>query len=180
MAETTLLMTEREMGQAFEAIARKIAANGEDIALIGIRSRGVPLAHWLAKHLETLTKRTPKLGALDINLYRDDLSEVGEHPVIRETDIPFKIEGTGIILVDDVLYTGRTIRAAMDAIVDFGRPKYVRLAVLVDRGWRELPIQADYTGKKIETTADEVVKVMVKELDGKNEVVLKKESSKRF
>lgn len=180
MAESKLLMTEVQMDQAFEAIARKVAANGGEVALIGIRSRGVPLAQWLAKHVESLMKKMPKLGALDINLYRDDLSEVGEHPVIRETDIPFKIEGTGIVLVDDVLYTGRTIRAAMDAIVDFGRPKYVKLAVLVDRGWRELPIQADYVGKKIETAADEVVKVMVKELDGKNEVVLKKEFSKRF
>lgn len=179
MAETKLLMTEQEMDTAFAAMAKKVVANGGEVALIGIRSRGVPLAHWLAKHLETLTQKAPKLGALDINLYRDDLSEVGEHPIIRETDIPFKIEGTGIVLVDDVLYTGRTIRAAMDAIIDYGRPKYIKLAVLVDRGWRELPIQADYVGKEVSTTADEVVKVMVKELDGKNEVVLKKEFSKR-
>lgn len=180
MSEAQLLMTEQEMDLALKAMAEKIVGNGHEVALIGIRSRGVPLANWLAKHVETLTRRTPKIGALDINLYRDDLSEVGEHPIIRETDISFKMEGTGIILVDDVLYTGRTIRAALDAIIDFGRPKYVRLAVLVDRGWRELPIEANWFGKKVETTAAEVVKVMVKEIDGKNEVVIKQDFSKRF
>lgn len=180
MAELRPLMNEQAMDQALKTIAQKIVNNGQEVALVGIRSRGVPLAHWLAKHIETFTRKAPKIGALDINLYRDDLSEVGEHPIIRETDISFKIEGSGIILVDDVLYTGRTIRAAMDAIIDFGRPKYVRLAVLVDRGWRELPIQANYTGLTIETAANEVVKVMVKEIDGKNEVVLKQDFSKRF
>lgn len=180
MGEGRLLMTEAEIDQTLGEMARQIVRNANNFALVGIRSRGVPLAHWLAKHVETISKKTPKLGALDINLYRDDLSEVGEHPVIRETDIPFKVNGCGIILVDDVLYTGRTIRAALDALIDFGRPKFIQLAVLIDRGWRELPIQADYVGKKITTDADEVVKVMVKEFDGKNEVLVKQEFSKRF
>lgn len=174
------LMTEQEMDATLLAMASEIAKEeGGEIALVGIRSRGVPLAHWLAKHIGALLKQAPKVGILDINLYRDDLSEVGEHPVVQKTELPFNVQGAGIILVDDVLYTGRTIRAAMDAIVDYGRPRFIKLAVLVDRGWREFPIQADYVGKKISTKADEVVKVMVKEIDGKNEVIIKQDFSKR-
>ncbi len=180
MAEERRLMTEREMDEALRAMAEQIIRTADIFALIGIRSRGVRLARWLGKHLEILQKKSPQIGALDINLYRDDLTEVGEHPVIKETDIPFHVEGKGIVLVDDVLYTGRTTRAALDAVIDFGRPKFIRLAALVDRGWRELPIQADYVGLKIETKADEVVKVMVKELDGRNEVILKQDFSSRY
>ena len=180
MAEERLLMTEREMDQTLAEMAAAIVKDSDNFALVGIRSRGVPLANWLGKHIESISKKTPKIGALDINLYRDDLSEVATQPVIHKTEIPFKIDGTGIILVDDVLYTGRTIRCAMDALIDFGRPKFIRLAVLVDRGWRELPVQGDYVGKKIETTANEVVKVMMKEMDGKNEVVIKQNFSHRF
>lgn len=180
MAKEKHLMTEAEMDKTLRAIAGKIVKDGfQQAMLVGIQSRGVPLAHWLARQVGELTEMAPPVGILDINLYRDDLSEVADQPVVHRTELPTKIDGTGVILVDDVLYTGRTIRAAMDALVDFGRPKFIKLAVLVDRGWRELPIQADYVGLQIKTTANEVVKVMVKEKDGKNEVLLKENFSKR-
>lgn len=180
MAKDRTLMTEKEIDQTLRRMASQIVEEGLGAAsFVGIRSRGVPLAHWLAKHVQKLTEQTPPVGVLDINLYRDDLSEVGEHPVVQKTELPFKIDGCGVILVDDVLYTGRTIRAAMDALIDFGRPQFIKLAVLVDRGWREFPIQADYVGKKIETKASEVVKVMVQSIDGRNEVLLKEDFSKR-
>ena len=174
------LMNEADMDATLKSMAKKIIDDGlGEVALAGIRTRGVPLAHWLAKHIGNLTKKAPKVGAIDINLYRDDLSEVGAQPVVHRTEIHFSIEGAGIILVDDVLYTGRTIRSALDALIDFGRPKFIKLAVLVDRGWRELPIEAQYVGKTIKTKADEVIKVMLEESDGKNEVILKEQFSKR-
>lgn len=174
-------MTEADMDKTLKSMAKEIAKDGlGDVVLVGIRTRGVPLAHWLSKHISELTKKHSKVGILDINLYRDDLSEIGDQPIVQKTEIPFNINGVGIILVDDVLYTGRTIRAALDALVDFGRPKFIKLAVLIDRGWRELPIQADYVGKKIATHADEVIKVMLNETDGKNEVVLKENFSNRL
>ena len=170
------LMSEREMDAEITRIAREIVADGtENTALLGIRSRGVPLAEWLAKKIESIQHKPIDMGCLDINLYRDDLSEVSQQPVVRTTEIPFAIDGKGIILVDDVLYTGRTIRAAMDAIIDYGRPRFIRLAVLVDRGWRELPIQADYVGRRIKTTADQNVKVMVKPFDETNEIRIRKQ-----
>ena len=175
-----MILTQPQMQKALETMACEIVAQGlGDAVLVGIRSRGVPLAHWLAKILEKQTGTVPKVGALDINLYRDDLTEVGAQPVLHKTEIPFRIDGTGVILVDDVLYTGRTIRAAMDALIDFGRPKFIKLAALIDRGWRELPIQADFVGLVVETKADEVIKVMTEEFDGKNEVILKEHFSKR-
>lgn len=164
------------MDEAMLKMARQIIKRNrgmEDVVLIGIRSRGVPLAQWLAKSVNGLLKRSVEVGSLDINLYRDDLSEVDEQPVVRKTDLPFSISGKGIVLVDDVLYTGRTIRSALDALIDFGRPKFVQLAVMVDRGWRELPVQADYVAKKIKTSATENVKVMVQEFDGINQIVIK-------
>ena len=174
------LMTQAEMDATLTHVAEQIVDQGcGDAALVGIRSRGVPLAYWLAKALEKKTGKTVRVGALDINLYRDDLTEVGAQPILHKTEIPFRIDGEGIILVDDVLYTGRTIRAAMDALIDFGRPKFIKLAVLVDRGWRELPIQADFVGTTVDTKADEVIKVMTEEFDGKNQVVLKEHFSKR-
>ncbi|MDP2599596.1 MAG: bifunctional pyr operon transcriptional regulator/uracil phosphoribosyltransferase PyrR [Deltaproteobacteria bacterium] len=180
MPEQKLLMTEAQMDKTIQGMAQKIVDDGlQEAVLVGIKTRGVPLAHWLSRHLAQITRKTPKVGELDINLYRDDLSEVAEQPVVNKTEIPFDVSACGIVLVDDVLYTGRTIRAALDALIDFGRPKFVKLAVLVDRGWRELPIQAEYTGKRIETKADEVIKVMLQETDGKNEVLLKEHFSKR-
>ncbi len=170
------LMNESQMDEALLKMARAIVKqnkNMDDVVLIGIRSRGVPLAHWLARKIEQVIKRPIPVGSLDINLYRDDLSEVDSQPVVRKTELPFSVGGKGVILVDDVLYTGRTIRSALDALVDFGRPKFVQLAVMVDRGWRELPIQGDYVAKKVKTTANENVKVMLAEMDGSNQVYVK-------
>lgn len=168
------LLTSKDMDQAFMRIAKEIVADGtENVALVGIRTRGVPLAEWLARKVVVAQHKPIEVGSLDINLYRDDLSEVDEQPVVRKTQLPFSITGKGIILVDDVLYTGRTVRAAMDALIDYGRPRFIKLAVMVDRGWRELPIQPDYVGKSVKTKSSENVKVMLKEIDGENRVVIK-------
>jgi len=144
----------------------------EDIALVGIRSRGVPLAARIARHLKELTGVDVPVGTLDITLYRDDLMRhpVGPQPVIRRTEIPFSIDDRVILLVDDVLYTGRTIRAALDALIDFGRPKSIQLVALVDRGHRELPIRADYVGRNIPTSRQQSVHVHLLEVDGRDEV----------
>jgi pyrimidine operon attenuation protein / uracil phosphoribosyltransferase len=146
----------------------------EELALVGIRTRGVTLARRLAQRLAEITGETVPTGALDITLYRDDLmrSAVGPQPVIRRTEIPFSIDDRKILLVDDVLYTGRTIRAALDALIDFGRPKAIQLVVLVDRGHRELPIKADYVGKNLPTSLKESVQVRLHEADGVDEVVV--------
>lgn len=169
------LLTSEEMDLVVEDVARQVVSSGtEDVALIGIRTRGVPLANWLAEKVERLQRKPIELGSIDINLYRDDLTEVDWQPVVRRTELPFSITGKGVILVDDVLYTGRTIRAAMDALTDYGRPRFIRLMVMIDRGWRELPIQPDYVGRRIKTRADENVKVRFVETDGVNEVVLKR------
>jgi pyrimidine operon attenuation protein/uracil phosphoribosyltransferase len=144
----------------------------EDLALVGIRARGVPLAARLAAHLRELAHVEVPTGALDITLYRDDLMRhaVGPQPVIRRTEIPFSIDDRLILLVDDVLYTGRTIRAALDALIDFGRPRAIQLVVLVDRGHRELPIRADYVGRNIPTSRQQSVQVHLTEIDGRDEV----------
>ncbi|PIU57504.1 MAG: bifunctional pyr operon transcriptional regulator/uracil phosphoribosyltransferase PyrR [Deltaproteobacteria bacterium CG07_land_8_20_14_0_80_38_7] len=169
-----ILLTKSDMDKVLLKIAQKIVEDGtEGVVLVGIRSRGVPLAKLLASKIENIQGKPIEVGSLDINLYRDDLSEVNEQPVVRSTELPFSITGKGIILVDDVLYTGRTIRAAMDALIDFGRPKFIKLMVMIDRGWRELPIQADYTGKNITTTQNQNVKVMLEEIDGENCVYVK-------
>lgn len=138
----------------------------KDIVLIGIRTRGVPLSQMISSNIEKFEGIKPPVGILDITLYRDDLSLVNDHPVINATDIPFNITGKNIILVDDVLYTGRTARAAIDALIDLGRPKTIQFAVLVDRGHRELPIRADYIGKNLPTSTDEIVSVKTIENDG--------------
>ena len=146
----------------------------EDLALVGIRTRGVPIARRLAQILRTVQHVEVPTGALDITLYRDDLMRqpVGPQPVIRKTEIPFSIDDKRILLVDDVLYTGRTIRAALDALIDFGRPKLIQLVVLVDRGHRELPIKADYVGRNIPTSLSQSVQVHLSEIDGRDEVEL--------
>ena len=167
------LLTGQDMDRALHRLAKEIVSDGtENVALIGIRTRGVPLADWLAEKVNGIQNRPIEVGSLDINLYRDDLSEVSEQPVVRRTDLPFSITGKGIVLVDDVLYTGRTIRAAMDALIDYGRPRFIRLMVMIDRGWRELPIQPDYVGKVVKTAADENVKVMLKPIDDVNRVTI--------
>jgi pyrimidine operon attenuation protein/uracil phosphoribosyltransferase len=167
------LLTSEGMDQALHRVAKEIVADGtENVALIGIRTRGVPLAEWLAQKVKGIQNKPIEVGSLDINLYRDDLSEVSEQPVVRRTELPFSITGKGVVLVDDVLYTGRTIRAAMDALIDYGRPRFIKLMVMIDRGWRELPIQPDYVGKVVKTTADENVKVMLKTIDGANKITI--------
>ncbi len=142
----------------------------EDLMLIGIRTRGVPLAEQLAADILQLEGRSVAMGTLDITLYRDDLSLVAPKPVVRESHFPEPIEDRTLVLCDDVLYTGRTVRAALDALLDFGRPKAVRLAVLIDRGWREFPIHADFVGRKVPTSASEVIKVSFESTDGESKV----------
>jgi len=144
----------------------------EDLALVGIRTRGVPLAKRLGQLLRGISHHDVPTGALDITLYRDDLmrAAVGAQPVIGKTEIPFSIDDRRILLVDDVLYTGRTIRAALDALIEFGRPKAIQLVVLVDRGHRELPIKADYVGKNVPTSLAQSIQVRLSEIDGRDEV----------
>jgi len=161
---------------AHEILERNAAPGGpgsvDELALVGIRTRGVPIARRLAKAIHEINGGDIPTGALDITLYRDDLMRhaVGPQPVIRKTEIPFSIDDKRILLVDDVLYTGRTIRAALDALIDFGRPKSIQLIVLVDRGHRELPIKADYVGKNLPTSLSQSVQVRLSEIDGRDEV----------
>jgi pyrimidine operon attenuation protein/uracil phosphoribosyltransferase len=144
----------------------------EDLAFVGIRARGVPIAERLATEIAALSGVHVPTGALDITLYRDDLMRhaVGLQPVVRRTEIPFSLDDRLILLVDDVLYTGRTIRAAIDALIDFGRPRAIQLVALVDRGHRELPIRADYVGRNIPTSRQQSVQVRLREIDGRDEV----------
>jgi pyrimidine operon attenuation protein/uracil phosphoribosyltransferase len=155
---------------ASEIVERNRGA--KDLLLVGIRRRGVPLAERIADRIDQLEGQRPATGQLDITLYRDDLSTVGPRPVVNKTDIPADVTDSAIVLVDDVLYTGRTVRAALDELVDFGRPRIVELAVLIDRGHRELPIQADYVGKQVQTTDSEIVKVMLKDYDEEEQVIV--------
>ncbi|MFN7946301.1 MAG: bifunctional pyr operon transcriptional regulator/uracil phosphoribosyltransferase PyrR [Blastocatellia bacterium] len=173
--EKACVMTAADMNRVMARIASQIVENNPDLSnvlLVGIRRRGVPLAERIAARIAETDKVSVAAGALDITLYRDDLSTVAEQPVINKTELPGDVTGRTIILVDDVLYTGRTIRAAMDQLIDFGRPKRVQLAVLIDRGWRELPIQADYVGKYVATTESEIIKVMLPEFDEEEKVLL--------
>lgn len=170
-----VVMDADRVSRSLTRIAHEIVERNrgvEDLALVGIRSRGVPLANRLAAELRTLTGVDVPTGALDITLYRDDLMRhaVGPQPVVRRTEIPFSIDDRLILLVDDVLYTGRTIRAALDALIDFGRPRAIQLVALVDRGHRELPIRADYVGRNIPTSQQQSVQVRLVELDGRDEV----------
>lgn len=144
----------------------------EELALVGIRSRGVPLAERIGALIEAEEGVRVPIGTLDITMYRDDLSSTHQHAEVHKTDITFDVDGKDIVLVDDVLFTGRTIRAAMDSLVDFGRPRTIQLAVLVDRGHRELPIRADYVGKMLPTSRKEIVEVHLEETDGQDEVLI--------
>jgi pyrimidine operon attenuation protein/uracil phosphoribosyltransferase len=175
-----VVMDADRISRALTRIAHEIVERNrgvEQIALVGVRSRGVPLARRVARALKQITGDDVATGALDITLYRDDLmrNQVGPQPLVRRTEIPFSIDNRIIILVDDVLYTGRTTRAALDALIDFGRPKAIQLVVLVDRGHRELPIKADYVGKNIPTARHESVQVRVQEVDGADEVLVQRE-----
>lgn len=175
MRVKTRLMDEEAMRRALVRISHEIIERNHGtagVALIGIQRRGVPLARQLRDDIERVEGVRVPLGVLDITFYRDDLSLLNEHPVVNGTDIPFAVAGCHAVLVDDVLFTGRTARAAMDALMDIGRPATVQLAVLVDRGHRELPIRADYVGKNVPTSRGELVGVHVTEFDGKNDVSL--------
>ena len=169
------IMTADEIRRATIRLSHEIVekqAGTDGLLLIGIQRRGVPLARRIAAAIDENEGVDIPVGALDITFYRDDLSLVAQQPVVKGTDLPFGIDGRTVVLVDDVLYTGRTIRAAMDALVDFGRPQAIRLAVLVDRGHRELPIRPDYVGKNLPTSRRETVAVRLREHDGEDRVVI--------
>ena len=171
------IMTADEIRRAVVRISHEIVekqGGTVDLALVGIQRRGVPLARRVADSIAEHEGVQVPVGALDITFYRDDLSLVAAQPVVKGTDLPFDLNGLTVVLIDDVLYTGRTIRAAMDALVDFGRPQAIRLAVLVDRGHRELPIRADHVGKNVPTSREEVVKVHLAEVDGVDEVSIER------
>jgi len=169
------IMDKDGIARAAGRIAHEIIERNKvtkDLIIIGIRNRGEHIGRRIRELIEKITNDKILFGVLDITLYRDDLSEVAEQPVLKETDINFDITGKIIILVDDVLFTGRTIRCAMDQLIDFGRPKAIQLAVLIDRGHRELPIKADYVGKNVPTSLNEVIEVKLKESDGVDEVII--------
>jgi pyrimidine operon attenuation protein / uracil phosphoribosyltransferase len=166
------------IGRTLTRIAHEILERNrtlDELALIGIRTRGVPIARRIARAIHDVNGHDIPTGALDITLYRDDLMRhpVGAQPLVRRTEIPFSIDDRRILLVDDVLYTGRTIRAALDALIEFGRPRAIQLVVLVDRGHRELPIKADYVGKNVPTSLSQSVQVHVGEIDGRDEVEIR-------
>jgi pyrimidine operon attenuation protein/uracil phosphoribosyltransferase len=174
------VMDADRMSRALTRIAHEVLERNRgvgELALVGIRTRGVPIARRLARALKEINGHDVPTGALDITLYRDDLmrNAVGPQPVIRRTEIPFSIDDRKILLVDDVLYTGRTIRAALDALIDFGRPRAIQLVVLIDRGHRELPIKPDYVGKNVPTSLKQSVQVRLQEIDGADEVVIEGE-----
>jgi pyrimidine operon attenuation protein/uracil phosphoribosyltransferase len=173
--ERSVLMDRERLARTLSRMAHEIAERHPDMsetALVGVRSRGVPLARRLAALAGKAAGAEPRVGALDITLYRDDFTTLAAQPILKGTEIPFPIEGRTVVLVDDVLYTGRTVRAALDELIDFGRPARIELAVLVDRGHRELPIRADYVGRTLTTSRDESVQVLLKEEDGEDRVLL--------
>ncbi|TYQ13300.1 UNVERIFIED_CONTAM: pyrimidine operon attenuation protein/uracil phosphoribosyltransferase [Acetivibrio alkalicellulosi] len=175
MAEKALIMDESGIIRAVTRISHEIIEKNkgvEDLVLIGIQRRGVPLAKMIAEKIKGVEGKEVPTGILDITLYRDDLSLLAEHPIINGTEINFQINGKKIVLIDDVIYTGRTVRAAIDALIDIGRPKMIQLAVLIDRGHRELPIRADYVGKNVPTSKFEVVNVKLYEVDRVNSVTI--------
>jgi pyrimidine operon attenuation protein/uracil phosphoribosyltransferase len=175
LVEKARILSEDDVRRAITRLSHEILEhNGgaEGLVICGIRTRGQFLAERIVAKIEEVEGVRPPLGVLDITLYRDDLQTIAKQPVVRSTQIPVTIVGKHVVLVDDVLYTGRTIRAAMDEIIDFGRPRTIQLAVLVDRGHREFPIRADYVGKNVPTSRTEIVKVQFHEVDGKDAVVV--------
>ncbi|GAW92634.1 bifunctional pyr operon transcriptional regulator/uracil phosphoribosyltransferase PyrR [Calderihabitans maritimus] len=175
LVEKARIMDAEKMRRTITRIAHEIVEKNKgtsNLALIGIRRRGVPLAERLAENIKKIEGVQLPIGILDITLYRDDLATSAHQPVVHQTNVPFPVTGKRIVLVDDVLYTGRTVRAALDAIIDLGRPAVIQLAVLVDRGHRELPIRADYVGKNVPTSRREIVSVLLKETDGQDKVII--------
>ena len=173
MQEKALIMDDKAMDRAITRIGHEIIEKNkgvDEVALVGIKTRGVPIAKRIAKKIEQIEGKKVTVGELDISLYRDDLSEKADQAVVKESNLGFDVTKKIIVLVDDVLYTGRTVRAALDAIMDVGRPLTIQLAVLIDRGHRELPIRADYVGKNVPTSKLEVIKVSIEDVDGKNYV----------
>ena len=169
------LMDEREMVRILLRLAHEILEKNkqtEDLILIGIQRRGAPLAERISKLIKEIKGKEVPTGSLDITFYRDDLTRIGYHPVVRDTNILIPIDDKKVILVDDVLYTGRTVRCALDAVIDLGRPAMIQLAVLIDRGHRELPIKPDYVGKNVPTSKSEEIQVKLKEMDGEDSVLL--------
>jgi pyrimidine operon attenuation protein/uracil phosphoribosyltransferase len=180
LREKSQLMSESEIERTLVRLAHEIMEknNGsKDLGLVGVRRRGVPLAQRLAQLIERVEKSPVPVGMLDITLYRDDLSTVGPKPVVQKTEIAFPITDKNIVLVDDVLYTGRTTRAALDALFRQGRPKKVQLCVLIDRGGRELPVEATFVGRKVQTTEREIIKVQLREVDEADRVLLVEKKS---
>lgn len=175
MTEKSRILDEEGIQRSLMRIAHEILEKNkgtQQLCIVGIRSRGVPLARRIAANIGKIEGKDVPVGILDITLYRDDLTSIASQPVVHKTEIDFDITGYNLILVDDVLYSGRTIRCALDALIDLGRPRTIQLAVLVDRGHRELPIRPDFVGKNIPTAKNEMVEVRLKETDGKDEVVL--------
>jgi pyrimidine operon attenuation protein/uracil phosphoribosyltransferase len=175
MREKAKILDKEAVSRALMRIAHEILEKSkgtEGLCLVGIRNRGVYLAQRLAERIKSIENQEVPVGVLDITLYRDDLTLIAAQPVVHKTEIGFDISAKNIVLVDDVLYTGRTVRAALDALIDLGRPKSIQLAVLVDRGHRELPVRADFVGKNIPTSQSETIEVRLEESDGKDEVVI--------
>ena len=175
MKEKAQLMDEKAMGRAITRVSHEIIEKNkgvEDVVLVGIKTRGVPIANRIAKKIQSIEDVCVNTGEIDITLYRDDLKKIDVDPVINGSNVQFSIDDKIVILVDDVLYTGRTVRSALDAIIDIGRPKAIQLAVLVDRGHRELPIRADYVGKNVPTSKGEIISVKLSEIDGEDSVTI--------
>src|SRR4030088_3475444 len=175
IVEKSQLMTATEIDRTVQRLAHEIVEKSggtANLALIGVRRRGVPLAQRIARAMRGIDGVDIPVGTLDITLYRDDLSKVASHAVLQSSDIPFGVDNMDLVLVDDVLYTGRTIRAAMNGLFDLGRPKRVSLCVLIDRGHREMPIEAQYTGRTIQTSSSEIIEVRLQEIDNEERVVL--------
>lgn len=172
------IMDAKEISWTIKRMAHEIVEKNygiKDLVIVGIQTRGVHLARRIAREIETIEKKEVPVGALDITLYRDDVDSIAHQPLVKETKIPFDITDKKVVLVDDVLFAGRTVRAALDELIDFGRPKIIRLAVLIDRGLRELPIQPDFVGKIYPTSKKELISVNLKEVDGEDSVVLREE-----
>ena len=175
MRQKAQILDKEGIRRALVRIAHEIIERNkgtENVALIGIQRRGVPLAGRLCGYIEEIEGKTVPVGVLDITLYRDDLTTLSHQPLLRQTNVPFPVKDKKIVLIDDVIYTGRTVRAALDAIIDLGRPRIIQLAALIDRGHRELPVRADYVGKNVPTSGREVVAVRLQETDNEERVLI--------